>query len=126
MAANGGARGGSMTMPSGLGFGGPGGFTSFIQRRLLEGLGIILMLAGFAYLLALLTANGTDPSFNRASDQSVANVLGGPGAVFADFVLQGLGLAALVPPAALLAWGVALLRDHFLGRMWLKLLLLPV
>jgi S-DNA-T family DNA segregation ATPase FtsK/SpoIIIE len=126
MAANGGARGGSMTMPSGLGFGGPGGFTNFVQRRLLEGLGIVLVLAGLAYLLALLTANGTDPSFNRASDQSVANVLGGPGAVFADFVLQGLGLAALVPPAALLAWGVALLRDHFIGRMWLKLLLLPV
>ncbi|MDY0873489.1 DNA translocase FtsK [Dongia rigui] len=125
MATNG-ARGGGMTMPSGLGFGGPGGFTSFVQRRLLEGLGIVLMLAGFAYLLALLTANGTDPSFNRATDASVANVLGGPGAVFSDFVLQGLGLAALVPPAALLAWGVALLRDHFIGRMWLKLLLLPV
>ncbi|MBI2253287.1 MAG: DNA translocase FtsK 4TM domain-containing protein [Proteobacteria bacterium] len=115
-----------MTMPSGLGFGGPGGFTSFVLRRLLEGLGIVLMLAGLGYLLALLTANGADPSFNRASDQSVANVLGGPGAVFADFVLQGLGLAALVPPAALLAWGVALLRDHAVDRIWLKLLLLPV
>ncbi len=115
-----------MALQSGFGFGGPGGFTSFVQRRLLEGLGIVLVLAGLAYLLALLTANGADPSFNRAADQPVANVMGGPGAVFADFLLQGLGLAALVPPAALIAWGVALLRDHGIDRMWLKLILLPL
>ena len=115
-----------MALQSGFGFGGPGGFSSFLQRRLLEGVGIVLVLAGLAYLLALLTANGADPSFNRAADKPVANVMGAPGAVFADFLLQGLGLAALVPPAALLAWGVALLRDHGIGRMWLKLILLPV
>lgn len=115
-----------MALQSGFGFGGPGGFSSFVQRRLLEGLGIVLVLAGLAYLLALLTANGADPSFNRAADQSVANVMGAPGAIFADFLLQGLGLAALIPPAALLAWGVALLRDHGINRMWLKLILLPV
>ncbi|WP_374312007.1 DNA translocase FtsK 4TM domain-containing protein [Dongia sp.] len=127
MASNaGGTRGGSMAMSSSFGFGGPGGISNFIQRRLLEGLGIVLVLAGLAYLLALLTANGSDPSLNRAADQAVANVMGAPGAIFADFLLQGLGLAALVPPAALLAWGVALLRDHFIGRMWLKLLLLPL
>ncbi|WP_374650033.1 DNA translocase FtsK 4TM domain-containing protein [Dongia sp.] len=127
MASNGGGgRGGGMTMPSGLGFGGPGGFSSFLQRRLLEIVGIVLVLGGLAYLLALLTASGADPSLNRATDAAVANVMGATGAVFADFLLQGLGLAALVPPAALLAWGVALLRDHGIHRIWLKLLLLPL
>jgi S-DNA-T family DNA segregation ATPase FtsK/SpoIIIE len=118
MAANGG-----MALQSGFGLGNLG---PFLKRRLIEGLGIVLMLAGIAYLLALLTASGGDPSFNRAADQPVANLFGAGGAVFADFILQGLGLAALVPPAAFLAWGVALLRDHALLRLWLKLLLLPV
>ena len=118
MAANGG-----MTLQGGFGLGNLGGF---LKRRLIEVLGIVLVLAGLAYLLALLTASGADPSFNRASDQPVANLLGTGGAVFADFVLQGLGLAALVPAASLLAWGVNLLRDHELDRVWLKLILLPV
>ena len=124
MASN--ASRGGVAVSGGLGFGGPGGFSAFVQRRLLEGLGIVLVLAGLFYLLALLTANGADPSLNRATDQAVANVMGAPGAVFADFLLQGLGLAALVPPAALLAWGVALLRDHLVRKAWLKLLLLPI
>jgi S-DNA-T family DNA segregation ATPase FtsK/SpoIIIE len=118
MAANGG-----MALQSGFGLGNLG---PFLKRRLIEALGIVLVLAGLVYLVALLTASGADPSFNRAADQPATNVFGAPGAVFADFVLQGLGLAALVPPAALLAWGVALLRDHTLNQIWAKLMLLPV
>ncbi|WP_374368098.1 DNA translocase FtsK 4TM domain-containing protein, partial [Dongia sp.] len=118
MAANGG-----MTLQSGFGLGNLG---PFLKRRGIESLGIALVLAGLVYLLALLTASGADPSFNRAADQPVANLFGTGGAVFADFVLQGLGLAALVPPAAFIAWGIGLLRDHALGRVWLKLVLLPV
>ncbi|MBL8710746.1 MAG: DNA translocase FtsK 4TM domain-containing protein [Rhodospirillaceae bacterium] len=115
-------NGGGMALQSGLSL---GNLVPFLQRRLLEILGIVLLLVSLAYLLALLSANGADPSFNRAADQPVANLLGAAGAVFADFTLQGLGLAALVPPAALLAWGVGLLRDHTLDRIWLKLILLP-
>jgi S-DNA-T family DNA segregation ATPase FtsK/SpoIIIE len=118
MAANGG-----MALHSGFGLGNLG---PFLKRRAIEALGVALVLVGLAYLLALLTASGADPSFNRAADQPIANLFGASGAVFADFVLQGLGLAALVPPAALIAWGVGLLRDHALGRIWLKLVLLPV
>jgi S-DNA-T family DNA segregation ATPase FtsK/SpoIIIE len=117
MAANGG-----MTLQSGFGLGNLG---PFLKRRLTELLGFALILAGLAYLLALLTASGSDPSLNRASDQPIANIFGAGGAIFADFVLQGLGLAALVAPAAFLAWGVLLLRDHYLRRIWAKLLLLP-
>lgn len=118
MAANGG-----MALQSGFGLGNLG---PFLKRRLIEALGIVLVLGGLAYLVALLTASGADPSFNRAADQPATNIFGTPGAIFADFVLQGLGLAALVPPAALLAWGVALLRDHTLNQIWAKLMLLPV
>ncbi|TDQ84267.1 DNA translocase FtsK [Dongia mobilis] len=118
MAANGG-----MTLQSGFGLGNLG---PFLKRRMTELLGFALILAGLAYLLALLTASGSDPSLNRASDQPIANIFGAGGAIFADFVLQGLGLAALVVPGAFFAWGVLLLRDHHLRRIWAKLVLLPV
>ncbi len=98
----------------------------FLKRRLMEILGAGLGLAGLCYLLALLSADSADPSFNRATGEAAGNLLGAFGAYIADFLLQGLGLAALVPAAALFAWGWRLIRDRHLPRFWLKSLLLPV
>ena len=98
----------------------------FLRRRTMEAVGVALMLIGLAYLMALLSADSGDPSFNRAVDGTARNLLGLPGAYLADFALQALGFAAAVPAAALLAWGWRLLRMRAMPRWWLKLLLLPL
>src|SRR5690349_5032571 len=98
----------------------------FLRRRTMEAVGVALMLIGLAYLMALLSADSGDPSFNRAVDGPARNLLGLPGAYLADFALQALGFAAAVPAAALLAWGWRLLRLREMPRWWLKLLLLPL
>src|SRR3954471_22085157 len=98
----------------------------FLRRRTMEAVGVALILVGIAYLMALLSADSNDPSFNHAVDTPARNLLGLPGAYLADFALQALGLAAAVPAAALIAWGWRLIRTRAVARWWLKLLLLPV
>src|SRR5690349_24500503 len=98
----------------------------FLRRRTMEAVGVALILIGLAYLMALLSADSSDPSFNRAVDTPARNLLGLPGAYIADFALQALGLAAAVPAAALVAWGWRLIRTRAMARWWLKLLLLPI
>jgi S-DNA-T family DNA segregation ATPase FtsK/SpoIIIE len=103
-----------------------GGFRGFLQRRLAEAMGAALIVLGLALLLSFLTASAGDPSFNRAVDQPVRNLMGPIGAYVADFALQGLGLGVFILFAAPVAWGWRLIRDRALPRWWLRLALVPV
>ncbi|HVZ00861.1 MAG TPA: DNA translocase FtsK 4TM domain-containing protein [Dongiaceae bacterium] len=102
------------------------GIVGFFRRRLMEAIGVGICLVGAAYLLALLSADSGDPSFNHAVDSPARNMIGLPGAYLADFALQALGLAAIVPALACLAWGWRLIRLREMPKWWLKLLLLPL
>jgi S-DNA-T family DNA segregation ATPase FtsK/SpoIIIE len=95
------------------------------QRRLLEGIGSALVLVSLLFILALLTYNPADPSFNTAADVTPANFLGRDGAFVADALIQSLGLAAFLVPAILLGWAFRLLLQRPLYRMTRRLLLVP-
>ena len=71
-----------------------GGWGEFVRRRLAEIAGGIFIAIALAYLLSVLTARESDPSFNRAIDGPTLNLMGPVGAFVGDFALQGLGLAA--------------------------------
>ena len=98
----------------------PASVREFPKRRAAE-IGGLLALAGVAGLtLALLTWSVSDPSLNHATNAPVHNLLGAPGAIAADLVMQFIGLASaalLVPPAF---WGWSLLRRRRLERPRLK------
>ena len=78
--------------------------------------------AGVACLcLALLTWSVSDPSLNHATNARIQNLLGAPGAIAADLVMQFIGLASaalLTPPAF---WGWRLLTRRRLERPRLKI-----
>ncbi len=93
------------------------------KRRLLEGLGSALILICFLIVLALLTYDPADPSFNTAADATPANFLGRDGALVADLLLQSLGLAAFLVPLILLGWAFRLLLQRPLRRMPRRLLM---
>ena len=57
-----------------------GGFRGFLQRRLAEAVGAALIILGLGLLLAFISANAGDPSFNRAVDQPTRNLMGPLGA----------------------------------------------
>ncbi|HEY7688650.1 MAG TPA: DNA translocase FtsK 4TM domain-containing protein [Dongiaceae bacterium] len=98
----------------------------FLRRRFAELLGIVLMAAGLAFCLSVMTYNPGDPSLNKASDEPVRNLLGNAGAITGDLVLQSVGLAGLAIGVVLIAWGWQAVRDTWRGRAWLRLALLPL
>jgi DNA segregation ATPase FtsK/SpoIIIE, S-DNA-T family len=80
-----------------------------LQRRLRELGGIALISLAMIGALALATWSVHDPSLSHATDARVHNLLGWPGAVIADLMMQlfGLGSLALLLPIAI--WGYRLL-----------------
>src|SRR5579872_522591 len=101
----------------------PASVREFPKRRAAEIAGLAA-LAGVAGLtLALLTWSVSDPSLNHATSARVHNLLGAPGAIAADLVMQFIGLASaalLAPPAF---WGWALITQRRLERPRLKVAL---
>ena len=98
----------------------PASVREFPKRRAAEIAGLVA-LAGVASLtLALLTWSVSDPSLNHATNARVHNLLGAPGAIAADLVMQFIGLASaalLAPPAF---WGWSLITKRRLERPRLK------
>jgi len=68
----------------------------FLRRRAVEILGLILAAVALVAILAVATHNPADPSWNRATSGPVANLLGMPGAVFADLAMQTVGPIVLL------------------------------
>src|SRR5262249_28744667 len=59
-----------------------------------------------------------DPSLNTASDGATHNLFGGPGATFADLVVQTFGAAAPLAMGALLAAGIMrIARKQLVARI---------
>ncbi|MCW5698052.1 MAG: DNA translocase FtsK 4TM domain-containing protein, partial [Bauldia sp.] len=83
----------------------PSALRRFVRRNLHAIIGIgVLALVGAA-ATALGTWRVDDPSLSNAVNQSVANYLGYPGAVFADLAMQFLGVAAPILLIPGLIWG---------------------
>ncbi len=75
-----------------------------MRRRFAELLALLLAGLGAAVLVALSSYNPADPSFDTATTARAVNLAGPPGAIVADALMQGFGLAAFLPGLALLGW----------------------
>ena len=88
----------------------PPAVAAFLRRRLFEAAGAGLMLSASLLALAIYTYNPADPSLNTATlNERTFNLLGAPGSYTADFLIQGLGIAAFVPVIMLAGWGLRLM-----------------
>ena len=96
---------------------------ALVRRRAGLSLGVLLALAGAYVVLSLIGYAPSDPSFNTATAEPTHNLAGPPGATIADLLLQGFGVAGVLPAAALLAWGVRA-ATHRKLRLPLRLLAL--
>src|ERR1700739_2025809 len=86
----------------------PASIRDALVRRVRElmGLGLIAF-AGLASA-ALTTWSVHDPSLSHATSRAIRNVIGYPGAIGADLLMQILGLGAimLILPIAVGGWGM--------------------
>jgi S-DNA-T family DNA segregation ATPase FtsK/SpoIIIE len=96
---------------------------AILQRRLRELGGLALISLTMMAALALATWSVQDPSLSHATDAPVRNLLGMPGAIAADLMMQlfGLGSLALLLPIAV--WGYRLLGHRPLNHERLRVLL---
>ncbi|HEY1747321.1 MAG TPA: DNA translocase FtsK [Xanthobacteraceae bacterium] len=93
-----------------------------LRRRLREVGGIVLIAFAGMTALALATWSVDDPSLSHATDAHVHNLLGRPGAIAADLVMQLLGLGSLALILPLSVWGYRLLGHRPLTRRRLRIL----
>src|SRR3974377_706512 len=94
----------------------PTSVREFPRRRAAEFAGLCFLAGVGGLSVALLTWSVSDPSLDHATNAPVHNLMGAPGAIVADIVMQLLGLAciaALAPPSS---WGWRLLIHRRLER----------
>jgi S-DNA-T family DNA segregation ATPase FtsK/SpoIIIE len=96
---------------------------AILKRRLREAGGIALISLAMMAALALATWSVQDPSLSHATDAPVRNLLGRPGAVAADLMMQLLGLGALALLLPIAVWGYRLLGHRPLSHERLRVLL---
>jgi S-DNA-T family DNA segregation ATPase FtsK/SpoIIIE len=77
---------------------------TLVRSRIARIGGLALGLCALTLLLALASYDPRDPSFDTATLQRATNIAGPVGATVADLLLQGFGVAAVLPGLAMLAW----------------------
>jgi S-DNA-T family DNA segregation ATPase FtsK/SpoIIIE len=100
----------------------PESFQAFIARRLVDIIALAVMACGAAILLALITYNNADPSWNSSGSGAIANFIGLPGAWVSDLLLQTLGAGGFVPGLIMVLWGVRIFRRETLSPFWARLI----
>jgi S-DNA-T family DNA segregation ATPase FtsK/SpoIIIE len=87
-----------------------------VSRRIREaGGGLLITVAALAGL-ALATWSVQDPSLSHATSAPVRNLLGAPGAIAADLMMQLLGIAAVALVLPIAIWGWRLVSHRPLDR----------
>jgi DNA segregation ATPase FtsK/SpoIIIE, S-DNA-T family len=99
---------------------------AMLRRRLVELCGVFLISVAMMGALALASWSVSDPSLSHATDAPVNNLMGWPGAVAADLLMQllGLGALALILPVAM--WGYGLLGHRAAGSEGLRVMIWPI
>src|SRR5438094_3338920 len=99
----------------------PASIRDALARRLRElaGLGLIA-LSGVA-AAALMTWSVQDPSLSHATSRPIRNILGYPGAIGADMLMQILGLGAIMLILPVAVWGWRMLTHRSFDREALRL-----
>lgn len=92
-----------------------------MARRLREltGLGLIALTAVVA--VALATWSVQDPSLSHATSKPVRNLLGYPGAITADLLMQTFGLGAIMLLLPISIWGWRMLTHRHFDREALRI-----
>ena len=99
----------------------PASIREALARRLRElaGLGL-LSLSGVA-AAALMTWSAQDPSLSHATSRAIRNIVGYPGAIGADLLMQILGLGAIMLILPVAIWGWRILTHRTFDREALRL-----
>src|SRR5260370_18789581 len=80
-----------------------------LTRRLRELAGLSLIALSGVAAAALMTWSVQDPSLSHATSRGIRNIVGYPGAIGADLLMQILGLGAIMLTLPAAEWGCGIL-----------------
>jgi S-DNA-T family DNA segregation ATPase FtsK/SpoIIIE len=92
-----------------------------LRRRTAEMVGLGVLAVSTILLVALASWTAEDPSLSRSSAADPLNLLGRPGAIIADLMMQLFGVAALAAVLPVLMWGWLILTHRRPRREKLRL-----
>jgi DNA segregation ATPase FtsK/SpoIIIE, S-DNA-T family len=92
-----------------------------LGRRIRELVGLGLIALSGVAAAALMTWSVQDPSLSHATSRAIRNVLGYPGAIGADMMMQILGLGAIMLILPIAVWGWRMLTHRTFDREALRL-----
>src|SRR5260221_3105636 len=92
-----------------------------LTRRLRELAGLSLIALSGVAAAALMTWSVQDPSLSHATSRGIRNIVGYPGAIGADLLMQILGLGAIMLILPVAVWGWRMLTHRTFDREALRL-----
>jgi len=92
-----------------------------LARRLRELTGLSLIALAGVVAAALMTWSVQDPSLSHATSRAVRNIVGYPGAIGADLLMQILGLGAVMLILPVAVWGWRMLTHRGFDREALRI-----
>jgi S-DNA-T family DNA segregation ATPase FtsK/SpoIIIE len=99
----------------------PASMREALARRLRECTGLGLIALSGVVAAAMMTWSVQDPSLSHATSRAIRNVVGYPGAIGADLLMQILGLGAIMLILPIAVWGWRMLTHRSFDREALRL-----
>src|SRR6195952_1958463 len=99
----------------------PAAIREALARRIRELAGLALLSLSGVAAAALTTWSVQDPSFSQATSRAIRNVVGYPGAIGADLLMQILGLGAIMLVLPVAIWGWRMLTHRNFDREALRI-----
>jgi S-DNA-T family DNA segregation ATPase FtsK/SpoIIIE len=98
----------------------PASIREALARRLRELTGLALLSLSGVAAAAIMTWSVQDPSLSHATSRAIRNIVGYPGAIGADLLMQILGLGAIMLILPVAVWGWRMLTHRTFDREALR------
>jgi S-DNA-T family DNA segregation ATPase FtsK/SpoIIIE len=99
----------------------PASIRDALARRLRELAGLSLISLSGVAAAALMTWSVQDPSLSHATSRAIRNIVGYPGAIGADLLMQILGLGSIMLILPIAVWGWRMLTHRSFDREALRI-----
>ena len=99
----------------------PASMRAALRRRLRECAGLGLIVLSGLISAAMMSWSVQDPSLSHATSRAIHNVIGYPGAIGADLLMQILGFGAIMLILPIAVWGWRMLTHRTFDREALRL-----
>src|SRR5258706_9183480 len=99
----------------------PASIRDALAKRLREMAGLGLLSLSGVVAAALMTWSVQDPSLSHATSRAIRNIVGYPGAISADLLMQILGLGSIMLILPIAIWGWRMLTHRTFDREALRL-----